>query len=106
MTSQKIFRGLTQGTRKITGVLGFSKGYNVVLCKSWLSLLWLKLIEHADIIFAGAFMGFALARLQYLDIPGTFCAKTGAAPGECFYYLRGRWRVGILLHLGAILRSC
>jgi hypothetical protein len=58
------------------------------------------------IIFGGALMGFTLAKLQLLDINGTFCGqKSRAAPGECFYFSRGRWKVGLLLHLACIFRK-
>jgi Predicted membrane protein (DUF2306) len=52
-------------------------------------------------VFAGAMVGFSLARLVYLDLPGQF-AK-GASPGEWFWYQSGHYRVGITLHLGCIL---
>ncbi|EON66294.1 hypothetical protein W97_05687 [Coniosporium apollinis CBS 100218] len=57
------------------------------------------------IIFAGAIMGFTLARLPYLNIAGT--AKTSFAnstsPGEWYWYHAGVYRIGITLHLGTIL---
>jgi uncharacterized membrane protein len=35
-----------------------------------------------------------------------FCHGKGhAAPGECFYFLRGHHKVGILIHLACILRK-
>jgi hypothetical protein len=78
--------------RKVYQPIGFKKGYNFVL--------WF--------IFAGALMGFTLARLQYLDFHGVFCSvgnsgSNHAAPGECLYYLRGHEEVGIILHLATIL---
>ncbi|CAJ2501359.1 Uu.00g042120.m01.CDS01 [Anthostomella pinea] len=78
--------------RKIYNPIGFSKGYNFVL--------WF--------IFGGALVGFSLARLQYLDFYGVFCSShpsgsSGAAPGECFYWLQTRYTVGIILHLACIL---
>ncbi|EEP82767.1 predicted protein [Uncinocarpus reesii 1704] len=69
---------------KASQVVGYSKLYNFSL--------WF--------IFAGALLGFALARLQYLHA-GTY-AK-GAVPGEWYYAHAGRDRVGIFLHLGTIL---
>ena len=62
-------------------------------------------------VFAGALMGFTLSRFMFLDINGIFCNPLstvgGAAPGECYYYSgasgTNRYRVGILLHLAAIL---
>lgn len=78
--------------RKAYHPIGFKKGYNFVL--------WF--------IFAGALMGFTLARLQYLDFHGVFCSAGSsggnhAAPGECLYYLRGHEKIGIILHLATIL---
>ncbi|KZP15340.1 hypothetical protein FIBSPDRAFT_750538 [Athelia psychrophila] len=77
--------------RKVYHPLHFDKGYNFTLyC-----------------IFAGALLGFVLARLQYLDIDGIFCnfkSTTGsAAPGECYWYSMKLYRIGIILHLGCIL---
>lgn len=71
--------------RKIYHPLGFSKGYNFVL--------WF--------IFSGALLGFVLARLQYLNFFNVFCSpgsggSNHAAPGECFYYLRGREKIGMI----------
>ncbi|KAH8165745.1 hypothetical protein CIB48_g2493 [Xylaria polymorpha] len=79
--------------RKLYNPIGFSKGYNFIL--------WF--------IFVGALFGFALSRLEYLDFWGVFCnadrkGGTGALPGECFYYTQpGRYQVGIILHLAAIV---
>ncbi|KZP03718.1 hypothetical protein FIBSPDRAFT_1055115, partial [Athelia psychrophila] len=77
--------------RKVYHPLHFDKGYNFTLY----------------FIFAGALLGFVLARLQFLDIDGVFCnpkSTTGsAAPGECYWYSMHLYRVGIILHLGCIL---
>lgn len=78
--------------RKVYRPIGFKKCHNFVL--------WF--------IFAGALMGFTLARLQYIDFYGVFCSagdsgSNHAAPGECLYYLRGHEKVGIILHLATIL---
>ncbi|KAJ9607652.1 hypothetical protein H2200_007730 [Cladophialophora chaetospira] len=70
--------------RKSYSWLGFQRGYNVPLF----------------IIFAGAMLGFSLARLEYLSW-GSF--SKGAAPGETYWYRAGHHRVGLLLHLGTIL---
>jgi uncharacterized membrane protein len=81
------------GFRRVYSAVGFSKAYNFVL--------WL--------IFLGAWLGFALARLEYLDFYGKFCSPgsgngTGhAGPGECFYYSQDLYKIGIILHLGTIL---
>ena len=75
--------------RKIYNPLGFTKAYNFVLY----------------FIFAGALLGFTLARFSYLNF-STFCSTngTGAAPGECYYYRNFNWyKVGIFLHLGGVL---
>ncbi|KAI1326616.1 hypothetical protein F5Y16DRAFT_374066 [Xylariaceae sp. FL0255] len=76
--------------RRVYNPVGFSKGYNFIL--------WF--------IFGGAFFAFILARLEFLDIDGVFCnpnSASTAAPGECFYWLQNKYRVGVLLHLGTIL---
>ncbi len=87
--------GFVRRARMIYNPLGFAKGYNFVLF----------------FIFAGALMGFTLARLQYLSVFGVFCgpgfnASNRAAPGECFYYLKPDFeKVGIVMHLGTVLPS-
>ncbi|KZP25043.1 hypothetical protein FIBSPDRAFT_783940 [Athelia psychrophila] len=74
--------------RKVYHPLHFDKGYNFTLY----------------FIFAGALLGFVLARLQYIDIDGVFCNSTsGAAPGECYWYDMKLYHIGIILHLGCIL---
>jgi hypothetical protein len=52
------------------------------------------------IIFAGAMLGFSLARLEYLDLRNF---SKGAAPGEWYWYQAGHRRIGLLIHLAAIL---
>ncbi|KAE8384315.1 hypothetical protein BDV23DRAFT_177148 [Aspergillus alliaceus] len=59
---------IAERVRKVYNTLGFKKGYNFTLF----------------FIFAGAWMGFTLARLQYLDF-STFCKN--AAPGESAAFL-------------------
>jgi uncharacterized membrane protein len=54
------------------------------------------------VIGCGAIMGFVLARFQYLSF-STFCSNNGAAPGECYYYRGGHYKIGIRMHLAAIL---
>lgn len=71
--------------RKVYNPIGFSKGYNFVLF----------------FIFAGALMGFTLARFQYLNYYGIFCGKPGI--GECYFYTRGIAEKGLLIHLATIL---
>ncbi|KAI9150403.1 microtubule associated protein [Paramyrothecium foliicola] len=87
--------GFVAFVRRIYNPVGFSKGYNFVL--------WF--------IFAGALMGFTLARFMYFDFHGIFCAREqrgqpdGTLPGECYHYQgsASRGRIGIMLHLGGIL---
>ncbi|SPO01765.1 uncharacterized protein DNG_04438 [Cephalotrichum gorgonifer] len=80
--------GFVRSMRKVYNPVGFAKGYNFVL--------WF--------IFGGALLGFALARTPFLNFYGVFCDE-GAAPGECWYYLRGRnhEKIGIILHLVTII---
>lgn len=75
--------------RKVYGPVGFTKGYNFILF----------------FIFGGAFLGFALARLQYLALDTTcISGKDSEKPLDCYYYTeRSIDRVGILLHLATIL---
>ncbi|KXX81407.1 hypothetical protein MMYC01_203077 [Madurella mycetomatis] len=72
--------------RKVYNPVGFTKGYNFVLF----------------FIFAGAFFGFTLARLHFLDIDKSFCMSGQAL--DCYYYTAGSVdRIGFLIHLAAIL---
>ncbi|EEQ88587.1 uncharacterized protein BDCG_03707 [Blastomyces dermatitidis ER-3] len=71
--------------RKVYNPVGFSKGYNFILF----------------FIFAGALMGFTLARLQYLDYYGIFCGSTGI--GECYFFTKGIEEIGLIVHLATIL---
>ena len=84
--------GFVTFMRRIYNPLGFSKGYNFVL---WFLTL-------------GYLLGFSLARTTYLSFYGVFCnpngkGGAGAAPGECYYYLRNPWRTGMQLHLYTII---
>lgn len=83
--------GFVSAMRKVYNPAGFNRGYNFILF----------------FIFAGALWGFCLARFQYLDFHGVFCGNlnngNGAAPGECFWYLMGYYKVGIIMHLGCII---
>jgi hypothetical protein len=80
--------GFVAVARKVYHPIGFTKGYNFVLF----------------FIFAGALMGFTLARFQYLALD-TSCARRGSErPLDCYYYTEGSIdRIGILMHLAAIL---
>lgn len=57
------------------------------------------------VIFAGAMLGFVLARFSYLNVTGDAAGsyKSNAAPGEWYHYREGHYRVGIIMHLGACL---
>ncbi|KAK6000558.1 hypothetical protein QM012_003804 [Aureobasidium pullulans] len=84
--------GFVRCMRRVYNPLGFSKGYNAVL--AFLAL--------------GYLLGFTLARLQYLSFNGAFCnpnsaGGTGAAPGECYYWLQVPFKIGMKLHLYTIL---
>jgi uncharacterized membrane protein len=77
--------------RHIYNPIGFSKGYNFAL--------WF--------ILCGALLGFVLARLMFLDFDGVLCptdsSDGGAMPGQCYFYKKPGGKLGILLHLSAIL---
>ena len=62
------------------------------------------------LIFAGALLGFVLARLQYLDLYGRFCpsdpAENGSTgtPGSCYWLSKShRFKVGMIIHLSGVL---
>jgi hypothetical protein len=67
---------------------------------SWVAIDVSTVLTFSVVIFAGAMLGFSLARLQYLDL-GTF--SKGASPGEWYWYQAGHRRIGLLLHLATIL---
>lgn len=52
--------------RKIYNPIGFQKGYNFILF----------------FIFAGALLGFGLARAEYLNVQGVFFKSGGPGEGE------------------------
>jgi uncharacterized membrane protein len=78
---------------RVYKAVGFTKGYNF--------FLWF--------IFAGAMMGFCLARLMFLNYNGVFCSPSAsganhAAPGECWRYgTKDVYKIGIQLHLYTII---
>ncbi|KAL8665983.1 MAG: hypothetical protein Q9168_007578 [Polycauliona sp. 1 TL-2023] len=78
-----------RGWRRAYQWMGFQKGYNFTMY----------------IIFAGAVFGFSLARLSYLNISGSSknSYANGTSPGEWYWNGKGIHRIGITLHLGAIL---
>lgn len=96
--------------------VGFTKVYNFVLCKSYVHRPhpWRerekrsrpKELTKQGFILAGAMTGFVLARFEYLNF-NIFCPPSrqgGASPGECYWYANfTRYKVGIILHLAAIL---
>ncbi|KAH8149024.1 uncharacterized protein LAJ45_07000 [Morchella importuna] len=67
--------------------LGFNKRYNLIL--------W--------IFFGAVMLGFATARLGFLDLGpnGMFCRQAG--PGECFWLGDKLYKIGMYLHLACIL---
>ncbi|KAK5702555.1 hypothetical protein LTR97_003500 [Elasticomyces elasticus] len=71
--------------RKVYNPAGFTKGYNFVLY----------------FIFAGALLGFELAKLPILDING-YWKKTGP-PGEYFWYSKKFYNIMLHLHLICII---
>lgn len=76
-------------TRKVYNPVGFSHGYNFVFF----------------FLFALGFSGFSLYSMPSIDVDRNFCGsgQASGAPGECYYYRRGIPRIGMFLHLGAIL---
>ncbi|CAE6439415.1 unnamed protein product [Rhizoctonia solani] len=78
------FNRFIRGFQQIFQTLGFKKGYNFVL--------WF--------VFGGAMLGFVLARFMYLHAP-TMLAEI--APGEAYWFRRGIYKAGMLVHLGSVL---
>lgn len=98
-----------RGMRHVYNPLGFSKGYNFVLCAYFIysagrfSATDIHLC-HTGFLTIGYLFAFTLARLEYLSYYGIFCNParppgTGAAPGECYYYLKNPYKIGKLAHL-------
>lgn len=74
--------------RYLAKPMGFAKLYNVLLF----------------IFFGAALLGFALARASYLGIDGYASSYAqSAAPGEWWRMKDGRYRVGITIHLAAVI---
>ncbi|KAL0939525.1 uncharacterized protein CTRU02_206135 [Colletotrichum truncatum] len=90
---QSKFSSFSAKMGKVHEYLGFRKKYNFILFVN----------------FAGALMGFTLARLMYLNFDKIFCgpgfsASQRALPGECYYYRKFTLdRIGIIMHLACIL---
>lgn len=92
--------------QKASHAIGFQKGYNFTLCMIPFHGSVPALLRHTTvIIFAGAMLGFTLARFSYVNIGGSAPSSfaNSAAPGEWYWYRKGLYRVGITLHLCAIL---
>ncbi|CAK1360214.1 hypothetical protein CB0940_06296 [Cercospora beticola] len=69
------------------GFFGFFRSYNFPL--------W--------VIFGGGMLGFSLSRLQHYDYDGTFKNDFALVVGQWYYFQSGRERIGMIIHLGAIL---
>lgn len=52
-------------------------------------------------VFAGALIGFCLARIAYLDVDGVY--QHNAGPGECFYFRQPLYKAGLKAHLAAAI---
>ncbi|MCJ1228009.1 hypothetical protein MMC12_004668 [Toensbergia leucococca] len=65
----------------------------------------MMILIFSVVIFAGALLGFTVARLSYLNISGTGSSSfaSGASPGEWYWFSTGIYRIGITLHLTTIL---
>ncbi|KAI4191153.1 MAG: hypothetical protein L6R41_000290 [Letrouitia leprolyta] len=61
--------------------------------------------SYVLIIFAGALLGFTLARLSYMNISGSASSSfaNSTAQGEWYWYSHGIHRIGITIHLVTIL---
>ncbi|TAQ89191.1 hypothetical protein B7494_g2482 [Chlorociboria aeruginascens] len=58
-------------------------------------------IEVEIVIFAGAMVGFCLARLEDFDYSGRFAANI--SPGYMYFYRSGHYKVGMIMHLTGCL---
>lgn len=67
---------IVQVLRKVYNPIGFSHGYNFTLF----------------FIFGGAWLGFLLARIQYMNVTGSAKSsyRNGAAPGEWYFFSQVR----------------
>jgi uncharacterized membrane protein len=69
----------------------------------------LPILIGTGLIIDGAWLGFVLAKFQYVNFWGIFCNPDrqglfAAAPGECYWYINSmRDRIGIILHLATCL---
>lgn len=80
--------GFVATVRNAYNPLGFSKGYNFVFF----------------IVFSLGFIGFNAYSMKQVNIDTGFCGPEGdAPPGECFHYRGGVPRIGMFMHLAAIL---
>ena len=70
-----------------------------------LLLIYTAILIIPVVIFAGALLGFTLARLSYLNISGTASTSyaSSASPGEWYWFSKGIYRIGITIHLATIL---
>ena len=71
--------------QKLLSITGFTKLKNV--------LLWF--------FFAGALVGFCLARIAYLDVNNVY--RKNAGPGEWFWFRQPLYKAGLRAHLGAAI---
>ena len=103
--NDKIPNKPVQPWRRAYQSLGFQKAYNFSLCQSILPSFQSIILTCLVIIFAGAIVGFSLARLSYLNISGSASSSyaNGASPGEWYWYSHGIHRIGITIHLATIL---
>ncbi|KAF2164775.1 hypothetical protein M409DRAFT_24680 [Zasmidium cellare ATCC 36951] len=73
--------------QRFSHTIGFQHSYNFLLF----------------FIFAGALLGFSLARTPYLNVNGTFLSS--AAPGEAYWYRQEYYNIGIHIHLISIISA-
>ncbi|KAI9170612.1 major facilitator superfamily permease [Paramyrothecium foliicola] len=87
LESSKKTNGHAARYRKVYGFFGFNRGYNFPL--------W--------IIFAGGMLGFCLSRLPDLDYDNHFKNEFALIPGYWYYFNKGHYRYGMIIHLAAVL---
>lgn len=94
--------GFVRAMRHAYNPLGFSKGYNFILCRYSAAADIQGEMSNANpfsigFLAIGYLLGFTLSRLEYFSYNGIFCngpPGTGAAPGECYYWLQDPFKIG------------
>ncbi|RYP76879.1 hypothetical protein DL769_003534 [Monosporascus sp. CRB-8-3] len=85
--SRNSLTGYAANYARVYGFFGFNRGYNFPL--------W--------VIFAGGMLGFSLSRLKDFSYDKRFKEEFALVPGYWYYFHGGHYRIGMIIHLAAIL---